>query len=80
MIKDAFDEMSEYYVKKNLTALLAKLFARGTIAFTETVRKNFTAELERYLTSSYKEENEGALEIIGCLGISMAVVSRSGLA
>lgn len=76
LLKDAFDEGSEYYVRKNLSALLAKLFARGCITLSDTNKKNFTASLERYLTSSYKEENEGALEVLGCLGLTMDVTRK----
>ncbi len=65
--------MTDFYVRKNLANLIAKLAARGIIPLNLKMKQNFAGLCKSWLSSGFKEELYGVLDVIGSLCARQAV-------
>ena len=65
MVKECFDPETEFYVRKHLSVLIAKLIVRDLMPFDVKVKQNFTDMMKALLNSWSNEEAEGGIELIG---------------
>jgi len=74
MLEECFDENADFYVRKNLAVLIAKLVARGTLSLNQKLKAGFSNMCRNWIASGYKEELYGVLDVIGSL-----VLKQSGV-
>jgi len=67
------DENADFYVRKNLAVLIAKLVARGTLSLNQKLKGAFAHMCKTWILSGYKEELYGVLDVIGNLVLKQSV-------
>jgi len=65
--KEAFDEDTEFYVRKYLVQLITKMHSMGCFKFTPEISKNIVLFVRNCVTNKNYEEMSAALTIIGHL-------------
>jgi len=67
MSLEFFDDLSDYYVRKNIGSLIAKLISRGILPMDKKTKEGFVKVLRLWFNSGMKEEAYGALDIVANL-------------